>query len=75
MSDRNVAPVVIQNPTEQNIPSTLSEKPSDKSNQKKTSVQAKVTNKKEDDKIDNKRSLQIDKVSKETLDFIEKVLK
>jgi hypothetical protein len=77
MSERNVASVVIQNSAQEKDSNTLSEKPSDKSNKKKSSEPVKLaSNKKEEEKTENnKKRLQLDKVSSETLDFIEKVLK
>jgi general secretion pathway protein D len=71
--DRAVTQVVVQNPIEEKTATTILEKPLvDKSNKKKVDVQDKViTNKKNE----NKKPLLIDKVSPETLDFIDKVLK
>jgi hypothetical protein len=78
VADRTVTPVIIQKPVEDITPNTLAERSVDeKPNKKKTNPQPKAgINKKTEDKGNEKKKvIAIDKVSPETLDFIEKVLK
>jgi len=76
VSKRSAAPLAIESPIEEKDSRIPLEKPSEKPNNKKLGVQAKIiSNKKDEEKANNKKPIQLDKVSPETMDFVEKLLK